>query len=68
MLGIGRTKLYELIGTGEIEVFKLGKISLIPVRALEEFVARQQPVPTRFTGIAKRPRGRPRATFVELAR
>lgn len=68
MLGIGRTKLYELIGAGEIELIKVGKVSLIPMRALEDFVERQttavaaehQPTPAR--------RGRPRASFVSLVR
>ncbi|WP_404333822.1 helix-turn-helix domain-containing protein [Sphingomonas sp. MMS12-HWE2-04] len=40
MLGIGRTKLYQLINGGEIETVKLDGAVLIPVRSLESFVAR----------------------------
>jgi excisionase family DNA binding protein len=42
MLGIGRTKLYALIGAGEIETIKLGKATLIPVASLTDFVDRQR--------------------------
>lgn len=36
--GIGRSKLYELIGAGEIEVFKVGAITLIPMDSLRLFI------------------------------
>ena len=42
MLGIGRTKLYALIGMGEIETIKIGKATLILVSSLEAFVERQR--------------------------
>jgi excisionase family DNA binding protein len=42
MLGIGRTKLYALLGAGEIEAIKIGKATLILVESLEAFVARQR--------------------------
>ena len=42
MTGIGRTKLYELIGQGEIETIKIGAITLVPVAGLEEFLHRQK--------------------------
>ncbi|MGJ3627813.1 helix-turn-helix domain-containing protein [Sphingomonas sp. MMS24-JH45] len=29
-IGIGRTKLYDLINAGEIDVFKIGRRTLIP--------------------------------------
>ena len=41
MTGIGRSKLYELIGFGEIETIKVGAMTLIPVDSLKAFVARQ---------------------------
>ena len=38
-LAIGRSKLYALIGTGEIEVLHIGRAVRVPVEAIEEFVA-----------------------------
>lgn len=40
-LGIGRSKLYELIGAGEIRTIKIGTRTLVPVRDLEAFVERK---------------------------
>ena len=37
-LGIGRSKLYELIATGKLRKVKIGKRCLIPVEALRELV------------------------------
>lgn len=42
MLGLGRSKLYELIGEGEIETIKAGKATLIIVQSLHDFIARQR--------------------------
>lgn len=39
VLSIGRSRLYELMATGEIESVKVGKRRLIPAQALEAFVA-----------------------------
>lgn len=33
--GIGRSKLYELIADGEIEIVKIGAMTLIPVDSLK---------------------------------
>jgi excisionase family DNA binding protein len=38
LTGIGRSKLYELIAAGQIEVIKVGTISLVPVSSLLEFL------------------------------
>ncbi|WBX86483.1 helix-turn-helix domain-containing protein [Sphingosinicella microcystinivorans] len=38
MLGIGRSKLYELIAAGEIETIKIGNATLIPVECLESLI------------------------------
>lgn len=40
--GIGRSKLYELIGAGEIETIKVGAITLIPVDSLKAFIERRR--------------------------
>lgn len=39
MIGIGRSKLYELIADGTIEVVKIGSITVIPVAQLRAIVA-----------------------------
>jgi excisionase family DNA binding protein len=38
--GIGRSTLYELMRSGDLESVKVGRSRLIPADALEEFVAR----------------------------
>lgn len=39
-LGIGRSKTFELIASGEIESVKIGRRRLIPVDALHSFLDR----------------------------
>jgi excisionase family DNA binding protein len=41
LTGIGRSKLYELIAGGDIEVIKVGAITLIPTRSLRRFLERR---------------------------
>ncbi|MBE5074234.1 helix-turn-helix domain-containing protein [Erythrobacteraceae bacterium E2-1 Yellow Sea] len=43
MIGIGRTKLYELISTGELETVKIGKATRVTTASLHELVRRQRP-------------------------
>ena len=38
LTGIPRTTLYELIGSGEIETFKIGRSTFIPYRCLKRLV------------------------------
>ena len=40
MIGIGRTKLYELISTGELETVKIGKATRVTTASLRELVKR----------------------------
>jgi excisionase family DNA binding protein len=40
LLGIGRSKVYELLAADELESVKVGSARRIPAAALEEFVAR----------------------------
>lgn len=42
MTGIGRSKLYELIQSGDIEVVKIGASTLIPVESLRQLIARNR--------------------------
>jgi excisionase family DNA binding protein len=41
MIGVGRTKLYELIAAGEVETVKLGKAIRITIASLHDLVRRQ---------------------------
>lgn len=38
LTGIPRTTLYELIRTGEIETFKIGRSTFIPYRCLKKLI------------------------------
>ena len=42
MIGVGSTKLYELIAAGEIETVKLGKATRITTASLHDLVRRQR--------------------------
>jgi excisionase family DNA binding protein len=42
MIGVGRTKLYELIAAGEIETVKLGKATRITTASLHDLVRQQR--------------------------
>ena len=46
-LGIGRTRLYALIGEGKIEARQCGGRTLIPADSLRAFVANLPPAPIR---------------------
>lgn len=45
MIGVGRTKLYELIAAGEVETVKLGKATRITTASLHDLVRRQRGAP-----------------------
>jgi len=40
-LSVGRTTMYELVGSGEIDVVHIGRAVRVPVAELDAFVARQ---------------------------
>lgn len=42
MIGVGRTKLYELIAAGEVETVKLGKATRITTDSLRNLVRRKR--------------------------
>lgn len=42
MIGIGRTKLYELIATGEVETVKLGRGTRVTVASLYRLIERRR--------------------------
>lgn len=39
VLGIGRSKPYELIAAGEIRTIHIGRLCKVPVEAIDEFLA-----------------------------
>ena len=39
-IGVGRTKLYQLVAKGELKLVKLGRKSLITAESLTAFAAR----------------------------
>ena len=41
-LALGRTKIYELIGAGELEVVHVGRAVRVPAAALAGFVERRR--------------------------
>lgn len=42
MLGLGRSKVYDLMDDGEIETVKAGKARLVIVQSLHDFIARHR--------------------------
>lgn len=42
MLGLGRTKIYELIATGQLPVVRIGRAVRISPIALEQWIKEQQ--------------------------
>lgn len=40
MLGIGRSKLYELLAKGQLESVRIGNCRRVPAQALHNFLAR----------------------------
>jgi excisionase family DNA binding protein len=42
MIGIGRSKFYQLIRSGDIATIKVGRATVVAVQSLHEFIARNQ--------------------------
>ena len=42
VLGIGRTFVYQLLATGKLESFKLGRRRLVPIDAIERLIAEER--------------------------
>ena len=39
MLGMGRSKLYELLGSKQLPFIKIGRSTRIPTKALHDFIS-----------------------------
>jgi excisionase family DNA binding protein len=46
LTGLGRSKLYDLIGSGEIRSVTVGRRRLIPMAALRDWLERLESVPS----------------------
>jgi excisionase family DNA binding protein len=40
LTGIGRSKLYELIESGDLNIVKIGRITLVPISSLRALIER----------------------------
>lgn len=45
LTGIGRSKFYELVASGDIEVIKVGAMTLVPFDSLRQFIDRERSMP-----------------------
>ena len=45
LIGVGRTKLYELIATGEVDTVKLGKSTRVLTASLHDLMRRRREAP-----------------------
>lgn len=50
LVGLGRSKLYELMQEGEVPVVRIGRSVRIPASGLREWVARQATAASEDTG------------------
>ena len=48
MTGLGRSKIYELIASGDIETVKAGRCTLIPVNSLRQLIENARDNESRF--------------------
>jgi excisionase family DNA binding protein len=66
-LGIARTSMFRLVGTGEVESVQVGRLRHIPVACLEEYIQRRRQGPSRV-GAEAMDRNLNRASSVYLGR
>ena len=50
MTGIGRSKLYELIASGDLDTIKVGRCTLVPMDSLRALLGRARVSPDRYIG------------------
>lgn len=68
MLGIGRTKTYELIGRGDLQVVHIDGAARVPLAAVQRYVDRLVSPPRRTMRPASRQRSasQPPLPFIDL--
>lgn len=42
LLGLGKTRIYELIEAGDLEIVKIGRSTLIPYRNLKKLIGQEE--------------------------
>ena len=42
LLGLGKTRIYELIEAGDLEVVKIGRSTLIPYKNLKKLIGQEE--------------------------
>lgn len=52
ILSLGRAKLFELLATGEISSFTVGRARMVPIKAIEDFVERRVKADKAERGVA----------------
>jgi excisionase family DNA binding protein len=61
MLSLGLTSVYELMRTGELRSFRIGRARRIVLESVEDYIQRQAKEPVNLIPVqVKRGRGRPR--------
>ena len=70
MLGIGRTKAYELIGRGELQIVHIDGAARVPLVAVHRYVERLLSPPRRTIRSAPRQRtaSQPPLPFIDLSK
>ena len=70
MLGVGRTKVYELIAGGELQVVHIGRAARVPLAAVHGFVEAlvSPPHPTMRRAPRRRPASQPPLPFSDLTK
>jgi excisionase family DNA binding protein len=70
MLGIGRTKAYELIGRGELQIVHIDGAARVPLVAVHRYVDRLLSPPRRTIRSAPRQRtaSQPPLPFIDLSK
>jgi excisionase family DNA binding protein len=70
MLGCGRTLVYELIGSRQLPIVKIGRLTRVPVDAVDDFVRARvtRPSPAVVATQFHRPTTRPRQARALTAR
>ena len=70
MLGVGRTKVYELIAGGELQVVHIGRAARVPLATVHGFVDAlvSPPRPTMRRAPRRRPASQPPLPFSDLTK
>jgi excisionase family DNA binding protein len=69
LLGLGRTKTYELIAGGQLEAVHIGRAARVPLASVHRYVeALSHPVPTIRRAPSRRRLSQPSLPFIDLTK